>query len=151
MSLEYRQEEFDSAWPDIAAMLPLHWREISSGKQPDPSGVVRLASGHYRQIACEGRLCIVTARAAGVLAGYYVSTVSDAPLLGERRAYTDFFYLHPVYRGGFEGQRLIAAAECALRSRGVQMLVIGTANAELGGALEGLGYRPIERVYGKRP
>ncbi|WP_161556587.1 GNAT family N-acetyltransferase [Burkholderia pyrrocinia] len=151
MRLEYRQEDFEAVWSDIVAMLPLHWHELSDDMRPDPAGLASLASEHYRQIARDGRLCIVTARAAGVLAGYYVSIVSDAPMRGERRAYTDFFYLHPAYRGGFEGQHLIAAAERALRTRNVQMLVIGTANAALGGALEALGYRLIERVYGKRP
>ncbi|KVK75954.1 hypothetical protein WS90_25255 [Burkholderia cepacia] len=150
MSLEYRHEDFDTVWPDIEAMLPLHWDEISGGMRPDRPGVALLACEHYRQVAHDGRLCIVTARSTGTLAGYYVSTISQAPLWRERRAYTDFFYLHPACRGGFEGQRLILAAENALRSLGARLIITGTADTELGGALEYLGYRPLERVYGKR-
>ncbi|WP_155720513.1 hypothetical protein [Burkholderia anthina] len=39
----------------------------------------------------------------------------------------------------------------ALKLRGARMIVTGTADAEPGFALEGLGHRPIECVYGTQP
>lgn len=115
---------------------------------PDWEGLARYETA--------GWLRVFTARSGATLAGYNMLTI--APNLFCRtmlRAHGISFWLHPAYRAGWAGVRLIRRAEQGLRKEGtmtVQYTLQYKFQAERGGVarlMEYCGYQPIGPVYEK--
>lgn len=103
-----------------------------------------------------GWLMVFTARARGGIVGYNLLTV--APNLFCRtmlRATGISFWLHPAYRSGWNGVRLICRPEHRLRGEGVQKVRYMPQfkfQAERGGVgrlLDRCGYHPLETIHEK--
>ena len=141
-------EPFEIAYPEAFALLRLHYDEIAPHKDifklnPDVEA--------YRQMDRAGSLCIVTARAQGVLVGYIVMFIKRHLHYKDTYVATDdIHFIHPLYRKGSLGLRLIAAAEKEMVVRKVKIMILRTKAAHNHGLLfERLGYAPLDIVYSK--
>ena len=62
----------------------------------------------------------------------------------------DILYLHPDYRKGFAGIKLIKYAEKCIKEDGVSVMTINVKeHKSFGLVLERLNFNPIETVYSK--
>jgi GNAT superfamily N-acetyltransferase len=130
-------------------LLALHWEEIAPYKDlltvnPDLQA--------YATLEQAGKLCVVTARYNGRLVGYFVIMLhahhhySHAIMAAE-----DLHFLHPDFRKGSAGLRLIAAAQAEAAARGAQVMSVRTKVSHSHGLLfERLGFTPQDVVYTKR-
>lgn len=141
-------EPFSLVYPEAKALLELHYDEIAPHKhilKLNPDVTV------YQKMEQTGELCIVTARANKILIGYIVMLIKRH--LHYRDTYVasdDIHFIHPYYRKGSLGLRLIAAAEKEMVLRKVKIMVLRTKAASNHGLLfERLGYKPLDIVYSK--
>lgn len=139
-------------WSDVkdeaAPLWPLHWEEVGQNKvkmQLDPD------IDKLNNLEAAGKLHIVIARDNGKLIGYHASIIDT--LIHYRKilaAKGDLHWLHPDYRKGMTGIKLLKKVEETLKARGVHVMADFTKlYADKGAVFEHLGYRPIERVYTK--
>jgi len=96
----------------------LHWDEV----QPDgPEAKLDPDWDGFFLLENCGRLAVLTARDAGVMVGYVSSVV--APRLHRRgrvEALVDAIFLSSPYRQGWNGFKMLRAAERGLKERGAQ-------------------------------
>lgn len=144
--ITYQVELLATARPDAEALFGLHWEEVAQFKEVqelDPDWE------QYDLLEQKGRLWIMTARDDGKLVGYI------AMLLGRHLHYRklltavdDLHFVHPDYRKGLTGYRLIALTVKAMREKGVQFIAFRTKAASDHGALfERLGLAKHDVVY----
>ena len=142
-------EKFAVAYADAVNLLHLHWDEVAPYKDllllnPD---LLR-----YQQLEASGALHVVTARLDGLLIGYIVMIVS--PHLHYRHvliATDDIHFIHPEYRKGSLGSRLIISAEKLMKNLGAKIMVLRTkANNSHGLLFERMGYTALDITYSKR-
>jgi hypothetical protein len=133
-------------------MLPLFqadFKEMVTEDEPlDPDWAL---FGRYEMA---GLLKLYTVRAAGVVVGYNLFTLGPSLLQKTVfRANCVALWLHPAYRAGRVGIRLIKGAEEGLRADGVQKVRYGVHLNYMGGAVvrmvERFGYVPYETVCEK--
>ena len=146
--ITYQQEFLVDVESEIIALIELHWQEIALNKDsiklnPDWEA--------YAQLEHEGKLKIFTSRSGNNLVGYFVVFVAHNIHYKDHLFGTnDIIYLHPDYRKGFTGIKLIKFAEKSLKQDGVSVLVINTkAHQPFDTVLTFLGFNLIERVYSK--
>ena len=66
-------------------------------------------------------------------------------------AYNDVLFLHPDYRKGLAGMKLLKVAEKFLKQDGVSLLVVNTkVHKPFDALLERMGYTHIENNFSKR-
>lgn len=149
MTICFQTESLKQFLPEALSLLCGHWSEVGSCPQVHPLDV---DTELYAAIEHAGALHITTAREAGTkLVGYAIYFVQRYPHVQQLcMAQSDALYLHPDYRKGFTGLRLLQAAERALAGRGVRNIMqTCTAKKDFGVLLRRMGYINTETVYRK--
>lgn len=105
----------------------------------------------YRLGTDLGKLFTLEARVDGKLVGYSANVLQHHPhYKGLLVSSNDVLFLHPDYRGGSVGGRLILATERAAKERGAR---IHSWHAKPGTALDAIlrgGYKVQDIIYTKR-
>lgn len=106
----------------------------------------------YKALEESGSLVITTARDGEKLVGYSVDLLSKHPHYStEVMGINDLTYLHPDYRKGSNGVRLIREAEKILKSLGVTYVTRSAKDqTALAALLPHMKYEREETVFGKR-
>jgi GNAT superfamily N-acetyltransferase len=146
--VKYQQEFLIQVENEARPLLEQHWQEIALNKDKiklNPDWEV------YHSLEQANALKIFTARAEGELVGYFVVMVQPNPHYKDHLfASNDIIYLHPDYRKGRTGLKLIQFAEGCLKEDGVSVLTINTkVHKPFDRVMEFLGFGLIERVYSK--
>lgn len=149
MALTFGAESFTAAEPEIAGLVEEHWREVSDiGEVP-----LDIDWQHYRNLEAGGQLFTLAVRDEGRLVGYVIHLVVYLPHYRTTLvARDDAHYLHPDYRRGSAGARMIRAAERALKVIGVKRILYHTktrAGLDRTRLFERLGYQPVETIVSK--
>ncbi len=106
---------------EIQPLIQLHYDEIALNKEHIPLDPDWDA---YQFLADSNRMLIVAAREDGVLVGYAVFFITQhIHYKSTKVANNDILYLHPDYRYGKKGIRLIKDSETACRHRGVDKIL----------------------------
>ena len=146
--ITYQQEFLCSCEKEAQELIRLHWEEIATNKE-----TIKLNPDWdlYYALEDRGNLNIYTAREDGRLVGYFVVIVgSNLHYKDHMFAENDILYLHPNYRQGWTGIRLLKFAEKALKEEGVSVIKINTkVHKPFDPLMEWLDYRLTERVYTK--
>lgn len=146
--ISFNVENWNDVKEESSSLWELHWDEVGQNKvrmklNPDLDKLDRLNS--------LGMLHIVIARNDGRLIGYHASVIDT--LMHYRHilaAKGDLYWLHPEYRKGSTGIKLLKEVEKTLKLRGVQVMYdITKLYLDHGKIFERLGYKPIERNYSK--
>jgi GNAT superfamily N-acetyltransferase len=148
--LTFQQE----AWPAFAAearpLWDLHWQEIALDQD-----VIPLVPDHAAYTALDQAdvLHVVTARAEGQLVGYVVGILKPHLHYATTLHYhMDVLWLHPQWRQGLAGYRLLQAVERTVQQRvgGMVKILLGTKqHYDLSTLYARLGYTEIERTWAK--
>lgn len=150
--LEFAWERFPKLVPELKKLWPLHYAEIALDQDLcplDPNWDYYFATDEV------GVLHILTARYNGHLAGYCFNQVgTHNHYVTTRFAHTEMFWLHPRFRKGWQGVRMLMENIRGLKAREA---VIATVNLKLtykdgrvGKLLARLGYQPTDIVMRKR-
>ena len=144
----YQQEFINSVKSDIIPLLHLDWLEIEHRKdirEFDPDWEA------YETLEEAGILKVFTVRFEGKLVGYYSCIVSPSlHSKGLLQATIDAIYLHPDYRKGLVGYKLIKFAEKCLKEDGVKIILLGTTEVNpIDPLLLKLGYSKTEAKFEK--
>jgi len=146
--ITYQQEFLCSCEKEAQELIRLHWEEIATNKE-----TIKLNPDWdlYYALEDRGNLNIYTAREDGRLVGYFVVIVgSNLHYKDHMFAENDILYLHPNYRQGWTGIRLLKFAEKALKEEGVSVIKINTkVHKPFDPLMEWLDYSLTERVYTK--
>lgn len=147
-AIAYGIERFPDAWPELKPLLELHWREIAHYLDIP----LDVDEAFYRGVDAAGALRIFTVRAGGALVGYAVFFVKHNPhYQGSLQAVQDVLFLHPAFRNGSVGARLIRHADEQLRDEGVQAVYHHVKRAHnFGPLLERMGYELVDLIYARR-
>lgn len=146
--VSFQQEFLCQVKDECIPLIERHWEEIAINKDRiklNPDWEV------YEKLEELGVLTIFTARHFGKLVGYFVVIVqSNIHYKDHVFASNDIIYLHPDYRKGMTGVKLIKFAEKCLKKDGVSVMVMNTkVHSPFDIILERLGFTPIERLYSK--
>lgn len=148
MALEFKQEFINDVKPEIVNLINLHWEEIALNKD-----VIKLNPdwNTYYDLEDNNKLKIFTARCDNVLIGYFIVIIHvNLHYKDHLFASNDILYLHPDYRKGFAGIKLIKYAEKCIKEDGVSVMTINVKeHKSFGLVLERLNFNPIETVYSK--
>lgn len=145
----FQVERWADFWRDCQELTPLHWAEAALDKD-----VIKLSILPENYAACDekGILHIVTARYGGKMVGYFVANVVTHPHYKEAglMAFTDMYFMHPDYRRGGYGAKLIIAVEASLKERGVVKAYISTkVHENKSEMLLALGWKPSDMSFTK--
>jgi hypothetical protein len=115
--LSYQVETFDQVVPDIHELIKLHYDEIALHKEAIP---LDPDWDRYKNLENLDMLFIATVRDEGKLVGYSVFFITrhmhyNSTLM----ASNDILYLHPDYRHGMSGIKLIKFSESQLKKLNV--------------------------------
>ena len=148
MALEFKQEFINDVKPEIVNLINLHWEEIALNKD-----VIKLNPDwkSYYNLEDNNKLKIFTARYDNVLIGYFIVIIHvNLHYKDHLFASNDILYLHPDYRKGFAGIKLIKYAEKCIKEDGISVMTINVKeHKSFGVILERLDYTPEETVYSK--
>lgn len=144
----FQQEFLTSVVEDAKELLERHWEEIAVNKDK-----IKL-NPHweaYVDLEDSGQLRIFTARENGQLIGYFVVIVGvNLHYKDHVFAVNDILYLHPSWRKGLTGVKLIKFAEKCLKLEGVSVLNINTkTHRPFDSLMSYMKYDLVERVYQK--
>lgn len=144
----FQLEKLSDIRKEVQPLLELHWEQIALNQDkiklnPD----WRTAE----QLCNNGALKIFTARHEGKLVGYFALVVSTSLHYADHKFATcDVIFVHPDYRKGMTGYKLIKTAENYLKSAGVSLININTkVHTPFDSLMEKMGYNLIERLYSK--
>ncbi len=119
----FAREKYADIIDEIHLLLPQHYAEVKL--QPDQI-TLNLDDGYYRQMEDLGNLVLIAARADGKLVGYAtVFLKADIHSAHTLVGFTDSYFLHPQYRRGWTGVKLIRFIEQTLKELGVKKIYIG--------------------------
>jgi GNAT superfamily N-acetyltransferase len=146
--IQYQQEPLCTVVPDVDSLLSMHYEELTLNKDK-----IKLQPVWSRYAALEqaGAFVCFTARDDEKLIGYSAFFV-NAHLHYEQTivASNDVLFLHPDYRQGMTGIKLIKFSESQLKSMNVNKITWHAKhNTALIPILERLGYKNEEVVMGK--
>ena len=148
MALEFKQEFINNVKPEIINLINLHWDEIALNKD-----VIKLNPdwNTYYDLEDNNKLKIFTARFNNALIGYFIVIISvHLHYKDHLFATNDILYMHPDYRKGFAGIKLIKYAEQCIKEDGISVMTINVKeHKSFGVILERLDYTPVETVYSK--
>jgi len=146
--MDYQQELLHTCRDDAGELLEMHYHEIALNKDkiklnPDWEA--------YEALEDSNQLRIFTVRDEEKLVGYFVLIVSKSlHYVDHLYAVNDIIYVHPEYRKGMLGAKLMKFAEKCLKEDGVSLIMVNTKlHKDFGKLLGRLGYNPIETVYSK--
>ena len=151
MGLIYAREKRATCREDAEPLLRAHWREIALNKDWIELAPDWIAYGVLEQL---DKLRIFTARDenSSGLRGYFVVIVGVGLHYRKTKfATNDIIFLHPDYRRGMAGARLIKFAMSHLAAEGAEIMHINTkCHAPLDSLFDRMGFEHIENVYAKR-
>lgn len=147
-NIEIKKESFREIWPEAKALLEQHYREIglyNSKVVFDPQ------VDSYEGLCDAGVLHILAVRADGKLIGYCANLIMQhLHYKATKSSINDVFYIHPDYRKGFVGIRLIKETERVMKELGVDVISFGFKTyAPLDKLFERLGWDFTEKTYTK--
>lgn len=143
------QEEFAKVViEEGASLFEAHWKEIAVNQEKVP---LDPDYDKYYLLEDMGVLHVVTARDNGTLVGYFVSIIETGLHYKQNVfAINDILFIHPDYRKGSVGIKLIKFTEQCLKDRGIDVLVMRHKAAhDFSRILERLGMTHTESVYMK--
>ena len=147
--MRYQQEFLSSVYIEIQALIQLHWEQIALNQDE-----IKLNPDwdQYEAAEAQGVLKVFTARDDGVLVGYFVVLAQRSMHYKDHIfAYNDVLFLHPDYRKGLAGMKLLKVAEKFLKQDGVSLLIVNTkVHKPFDALLERMGYTHIENNFSKR-
>lgn len=145
--IRYQQESLYEVVGDVEPLLALHYDELCLNKER-----IKLnpAWGEYRALEAMGRFVVFTARDDDKLVGYNAFFVNrHMHYIDMVVAFNDVIFLHPDYRQGTTGIRLVKLAE-RLTDTGVNKICYhAKLDTNLIPILNRLGYKTEEVVLGK--
>jgi GNAT superfamily N-acetyltransferase len=148
MPLTFTVEPWAQVWPELAPFWEQHWREVAIDQDHIK---LDINLGWYDEMAACGMLHVVVARDAGQVVGYLLAMVRYHPRYKTSlTGIVDIYWLHPSYRRGYNGSRLLKYAEASLRQRGCERLYSAVKlSLDVGKVYERLGWIATERLYTK--
>jgi|SRR5271156_2930123 len=109
--MQFQRETLDQWLADVEPLIFPHWKELTLDKdiysEPYPD------VPKFRDVENQGKLIIITVRKENKLVGYWVGAVlghmhyPEAPPV----CLTDMYFVHPDFRSGNTGPRMIDFAE----------------------------------------
>jgi len=147
---DFNVENFENWWRDAQELIPVHYEELSIDKDKVKIGI---NCQRYLEMEQAGMLHIVTIRlGGGKMVGYYLCMIlphmhyKDAGLM----AYTDMYFVHPDYRLGGVGAKMMIFVEETLRRRDVLKVYITTKlKLDLSLMFEALGWKATDKIFTK--
>ena len=146
--MRYQQEFLAMVEDDIRPLIQRHWEDIALNKDkiklnPDWDA--------YHTLEQAGVLKIFTAREGDLLVGYFVVIIQyNMHYKDHLFASNDVIFLHPDYRKGRTGIKLIQFAEKCLKEDGVSVLAINTkVHKPFDNLMQFLKFSLVERIYSK--
>jgi len=144
----YQRERVRNMWNEALPLLREHYKEVGLYNDKvlfDPD------VEKYEMLDDMDILYIVTARDEEKLVGYYACFIQPNLHYKQTLASTaDVFYVHPEYRKGFVGIKLLKEAEEHMRDLGVDVMTLAFKTySPLDPLLERLGWDYTERFYSK--
>lgn len=144
--LVFAWEPFRKLVPELKRLWQLHYEEIALDQDIcplDPNWDC------YHYMSEQGILHILTARYNGHLAGYAFNRLGTHDHYNSTRfAHTEMFYLHPRFRKGWQGVRLILENLRGLKAREVEIntvnFKIGFKDGRVGKLFKRFGYQPTD-------
>lgn len=148
MPLTYTTEPWPAALNDIEEHWPQHWAEVALHRDKI---VLAPNYGEYARLHETGQLHVTVARDLGWCVGYLTAIVRPhLHYAHSLSAFYDLYYIVPSHRVWMNGANLFAAAEKALKARGVERLFTGTKlSKDAGKIFEHSGWEPAERLFVK--
>lgn len=138
----FQVEDWANCIDEMKELFPMHWNEVADKRIP-------LDVWYEAYDEMRDQMHVVTVRDAGKLVGYFWAVVR--PHLHYKQsltAYTDIYFLHPLYRKGWNGFRLIKYAVASLKARGVQRIYIASKKKlDMSLIFERLNFTQSEVVY----
>jgi len=149
MTVVFAEEKLADAYRDAIALTELHYAEIA----PYPD-LFKLNPDldAYDKMEKAGVLKVITARDDGALVGYFLLMMRAHPHYRDvKTAVEDMKFLHPSYRTGYTGVRMIQYAEHVAKAAGCKVILQRSKAKSGHGALYArLGYDLMDEVYSKR-
>lgn len=145
--LTYQLEPWAQYYADVQELWAVHYAEF----EPFHQGRMPMAPDVdlYAALERAGQLMVLVVRNAGVVVGYSLMVVKPHPhyrytLCG----FEDSYYLHPDFRKGFAGIRLVRETLKHVRARGAKMVYIYTKDfASKAKLLKFCGMTKCDEVY----
>lgn len=143
--MKYQREEVADVLDEIKPLLEMHWREIAHYQDI-------LLAPDYDFYLSNPLIRVYTARDEGKLIGYGVFFIApNRHYMGSVQAVQDILFVHPDYRRGRTGYRLLKFCEEQAKTEGAQVLYHHVKlAADFGPLLNFMGYEAIETIYGRR-
>ena len=147
--LTFALEKLAPFLPEAISLLRLHYDEVAPYKI---LFVLNLDVEAYAKMEAMGILHILTARIDGKLVGYISLIVKEHIHYRDTLMATDdVHFVHPDYRKGSLGIKLIRVAEQKMKEMGVKVMALRTkVKSNHGLIFERLGFEPMDVVYLKR-
>lgn len=144
----YQEPLSDKLIAEVQPLIELHYQELTLHKQ-----VIKLDPdwARYKSLADQNMITIITARDKGILVGYSLFFVS--PHIHYKNnivANNDVLFLHPDYRQGRTGLKLLRKCEQVLQEQQVDKIVWHVKYAkDFRQILYRLGYEDEDALVGK--
>lgn len=120
--ITYQAEKFADCYQEADTMLRMQYEEITTCKE---AKVYNPNYYRYQELEDMGMLRVFTARDDGNLIGYFVSFVTPHLHYSDTMfALNDILFIHPTWRKGSCGYRLIKLATEDLKNFGAAILII---------------------------
>ena len=146
--ITFQKESWLKLTPELPAIFHEHWLEIGLHHKQIP---LEPDWERYAKMDLEGVSHMMTVRDDGILVGYYHAIVMPhLHYKSSLTAWSDLIYLHPLYRRGLTGYKLLRQAEKMLKGLGVQRSYVMTkAHLPINILMKRLKYRLVERTFTK--
>jgi GNAT superfamily N-acetyltransferase len=146
--ITYQVENWFDCKKQMEWLYPIHWEEVALNKNSIP---LKMWFDEYDRLAEMGVLHIVTARDDDKIVGYYWGMIRfHLHYADSLTAFTDMFYLHPKYRKGFNGYKLIKFFIESVKAKGVQRVISNTKiHLDTSVIFKRLGFVQAETVHTK--
>jgi len=106
--LMFHEERVKDVWHEIYPLAQQHHQSTQNYKRHEPFNPSRERYVHYNE---SGFFRLITARAHGVLVGYFGVYLTDSMHSQRPMMTEDTFYLDPAYRGGRNALRFLKFIE----------------------------------------
>lgn len=143
----FREEYYEDIQYELEPLMRMHWEVVSLYED----ALLKPNWDAWRRASAQGLLHITTARSDGKLVGYHAYHLTrHAHCLDKLVAKSEGVFLHPEYRKGRAGVRLITEPEKYLARLGVATLFFPyTTKNDIGNLMDRLGYAKTEILTAK--
>lgn len=132
----------------VRDLTRMHWEELATHKE---LMTLKPDVGRYVELEKAGRVLTLALFDGAMIVGYSV-TLLDASLHYSDlvMAYNDVLYVHPGYRKGTWGVKLIKRTETEAKARGARLMLFhGKESTNFSTLMPRLGYGVQDIVFGK--